>query len=72
MSDSPPRTQLPAKITPTERFLTAPEFQRLADVPPEVEWFANIRNRSTRRVYENAIKDFMQFTASRGRRNFAR
>jgi integrase/recombinase XerD len=31
-------------------------------VPPEFEWFANIRNPSTRRAYENAIRDFMQFT----------
>jgi integrase/recombinase XerD len=31
-------------------------------VPPEIEWFANIRNRSTRRAYENAIRDFMRFT----------
>jgi integrase/recombinase XerD len=62
MSDPPTDTQLPTQITPTERLLTAAEFQRLADVPPEVEWFANIRNRSTRRAYENAIKDFMQFT----------
>jgi hypothetical protein len=36
--------------------LTAAEFQKLADVPPEVEWFANIRNRHTRRAYENAVK----------------
>ncbi|MFZ3238434.1 MAG: hypothetical protein WA184_24070 [Stellaceae bacterium] len=55
-------TQLPAGIIPTERLLTAAEFHRLADVPPEVEWFANIRNRSTRRAYENAIGDFMRFT----------
>jgi integrase/recombinase XerD len=32
------------------------------DLPPEVEWFANISNPSTRRAYENAIRDFMQFT----------
>jgi hypothetical protein len=38
--------QLPIPIAPTERLLTAAEFQRLADVPPEVEWFANITNRS--------------------------
>ncbi len=50
--------QLPTPITPTERLLTAAEFQRLADVPPEIEWFANIRNRSTRRAYENAMHDF--------------
>src|SRR5467141_1350193 len=54
--------QLPAPIIPTERLLTAAEFHRLADVPPEIEWFANIRNRSTRRAYENAIRDFMRFT----------
>ena len=29
----------------TDRLLTAAEFHRLADVPPEVEWFANISNR---------------------------
>ena len=52
----------PAKVTVKTRLLTATEFQRLADVPPEVEWFANIRNASTRRAYENAIKDFMLFT----------
>jgi integrase/recombinase XerD len=54
--------QLPAGIIPSERLLTAAEFHRLADVPPEIEWFANIRNRSTRRAYENAIHDFMRFT----------
>src|SRR5271163_1387050 len=62
MSDPETDTQLPTKITPTERLLTAAEFHRLADVPPEIEWFANIRNRSTRRAYENAIRDFMRFT----------
>jgi len=43
-------TQLPTKIIPAERLLTAAEFHRLSDVPPEIEWFANIRNRSTRRA----------------------
>ena len=43
------------------RALTAPEFLRLADVPPEVEWFANITNRQTRRAYESDLKDFMNF-----------
>jgi site-specific recombinase XerC len=31
-------------------------------VPPEVEWFADLSNPSTRRAYENAIRDFMRFT----------
>jgi hypothetical protein len=38
------------------------EFHRLANVPPEAEWFANLSNAHTRRVYENAVKDFMRFT----------
>src|SRR5665213_3777650 len=57
-----PPDQLPAEIAPARRLLTAAEFHRLADVPPEVEWFANLSNPSTRRSYENAIRDFMRFT----------
>ena len=53
---------LPAEIIQVNRLLTAAEFHRLADVPPEVEWFANLSNPSTRRSYENAIRDFMRFT----------
>src|SRR5271170_386444 len=62
MSDPRPDPRLPTPIAPAERLLTAAEFHRLAEVPPEIEWFANIRNRSTRRAYENAIRDFMRFT----------
>jgi len=65
MPDLPPDPQtdpqLPTRVTPTERLLTAAEFHRLAEVPPEIEWFANLTNRSTRRTYERAIKDFMRF-----------
>jgi integrase/recombinase XerD len=57
-----PPDQLPTEIAQTTRLLTAAEFHRLADVPPEVEWFANLSNPSTRRAYENAIRDFMRFT----------
>src|ERR1700728_4157308 len=56
---------LPIQIEPTNRLLTAAEFQNLADVPPEVEWFANISNHHTRRAYENAVKDFMRFAGVR-------
>ena len=55
--------QLPTEIRPSNRLLTAAEFHRLADVPPEVEWFANITNLHTRRAYENAVSDFMGFAA---------
>ena len=53
--------QLSTEIVPDGLLLTAAEFHRLADVPPEVEWFANISNAHTRRAYENAVRDFMQF-----------
>jgi integrase/recombinase XerD len=43
------------------RLLTASEFQSLADVPPEVEWFANIDNENTRRAYKSDVHDFMRF-----------
>ena len=33
-----------------------------ADVPAELEWFANLRNAQTRRAYKNALQDFMAFT----------
>jgi integrase/recombinase XerD len=52
----------PGKFTLSTRLLTAAEFQRLSDVPPEVEWFKNICNPHTKRADENAIKDFMLFT----------
>jgi len=47
------------------RALTAARFQGLAEVPSELEWFANIDNKSTRRAYENALQDFMRFTGIR-------
>jgi site-specific recombinase XerD len=42
--------------------MTAQAFQDLADVPPELEWFANLGNAATRRAYATALKDFMKFT----------
>jgi integrase/recombinase XerD len=59
MSDTSPLPVLPAVAS---RLLTAEQFQRLADVPPEIEWFANLGNKATRRAYENALGDFMKFT----------
>ena len=47
------------------RALTAARFQGLSEVPSELEWFANIDNKSTRRAYENALQDFMRFTGIR-------
>jgi integrase/recombinase XerD len=56
-----PKTDLQT-TQPQNRLLPAEDFLRLADVPPEVEWFANITNGNTRRAYEHAVKDFMRFT----------
>ena len=44
------------------RALTAPEFARLADVPPEAQWFANLTSPQTRRAYQNDLAGFMRFT----------
>ena len=47
--------QLPTEIAPARvsRLLTAAEFHKLADVPPEVEWFANLTNQHTRRGFSS-------------------
>ncbi|MBS0445103.1 MAG: tyrosine-type recombinase/integrase [Proteobacteria bacterium] len=47
---------------PGARLLTAEQFQRLADVPTEIEWLANLGSKCTRRAYDEAIRDFMRFT----------
>ena len=44
------------------RRLTDEQFQGLAQVPPELEWFANIKNPNTRRAYRLDIADFVAFT----------
>lgn len=44
-----------------EILLTREEFQQLALVPPEAEWFANIQNKNTRRAYEYDVKEFFKF-----------
>jgi integrase/recombinase XerD len=53
------KSGLPTPIS--KGLLTRKEFQALADVPPELEWFANIDNARTRRAYQIDLKDFMHF-----------
>jgi len=53
---------LPVPVDTVSRRLTALDFQGLADVPPELEWFANLGTKATRRAYETALKDFIRFT----------
>jgi len=44
-----------------ERLLSKIEFQRLSDVPPEAEWFANLTNENTKRAYRHDVTSFMRF-----------
>jgi len=53
--------QLHVQSLQSERLLTADRFLHPAEVPFEVEWFANLGNGATRRAYENALRDFMRF-----------
>ena len=56
---SPTALATPA-VAPT-RALTAAEFRGLAEVPPALEWFANITNPRTRRAYQQDVRDFTRF-----------
>ena len=61
---TPSPTLVPASTTPAAaetRLLTRAEFQGLARIPPELEWFANIENPRTRRAYQNDLRDFAAF-----------
>src|SRR5919198_5434127 len=52
-------------MTATGGLLTRAEFQNLAAVPAEFEWFANIDNKRTRRAYQIDLREFMQFVGIR-------
>ena len=41
-----------------KRSLTAAQYGDLADVPPELEWLANITNPKTRRAYKIDVSEF--------------
>jgi site-specific recombinase XerD len=59
---------LPAPNAPTAALpvpLTAVQFQDLAAIPPELEWFANLTNLHTRRAYQQDIHDFQAFAGLR-------
>jgi site-specific recombinase XerD len=51
----------PVIVRDRPRALSAEQFRDLADVPPAVEWFANIDNPRTRRAYKLDLEDFMRF-----------
>jgi hypothetical protein len=45
--------------------LTPAQYSDLADVPPELEWLANITNLKTRRAYKRNVEEFSAFTGLR-------
>jgi integrase/recombinase XerD len=45
--------------------LSVMQFHTLTEVPPEIEWFANLTNANTRRAYRQDIEDFMAFAGLR-------
>jgi integrase/recombinase XerD len=56
-----PNAQTPTLPVP----FTTVQFQDLAAIPPELEWFANLTNANTRRAYQQGIHDFMTFAGLR-------
>ena len=40
------------------RVLTPAQYGELAEVPPELEWLANLTNRKTREAYRIDVHDF--------------
>jgi integrase/recombinase XerD len=37
------------------------QFEHLADMPPELEWLANLTNEKTRRAYKIDVSEFSRF-----------
>src|ERR687883_587235 len=58
-----PKTLAPR--TADRGLLSRADFQQLATVPAEVEWFANLDNKRTRRAYQIDLQDFMTFVGIR-------
>jgi DNA gyrase/topoisomerase IV subunit B len=46
---------------PEAKRLSRAEFQGLGEMPPELEWFANLNNPRTRRAYRLDVRDFTAF-----------
>jgi site-specific recombinase XerD len=59
--DKPAPARSRALETQTPRRLTQAQFQGLRDLPPEVEWFANIDNPRTRAAYQQDLREFSHF-----------
>src|SRR5215471_10902507 len=52
------------------RVLTPAQYGDLAEVPPELEWLANITNPKTREAYRIDVREFSTFASLRGPAEF--
>src|SRR5919108_4616420 len=55
-----------AVVPALRRALTPAQFGDLADVPPELEWLANLTNPKTRRAYKIDVEEFIAFAGLGG------
>lgn len=68
-----PAISMPAPdMQPSERLLTKAEFQKLKDVPPEAEWFANIQNENGAGCTKTTSEVLCALSALRRPRSFER
>jgi integrase/recombinase XerD len=56
--------RVPARdlIPISKESLTPAEFNAHSDIPPELEWLANISNAKTRRFYKSDVTEFLAFS----------
>jgi site-specific recombinase XerD len=54
-----------SELVPLGPALTPAQYNELAEVPPELEWLANIPNEKTRRFYRRDVAEFSHFTGLR-------
>jgi integrase/recombinase XerD len=61
LSPIPPASDALGVAPEAGRLLSAAQFQQLRAVPPEAQWFANLDNAGTRRVYQHDLTEFMRY-----------
>jgi site-specific recombinase XerD len=54
------------RVPALRRPLTLGQFTNLAEIPPELEWLANLTNSKTRRAYKIDVEEFIAFTGIGG------
>jgi integrase/recombinase XerD len=55
-----------AKVPAATRVLTPAEFGDHPELPPDLEWLANLTNPKTRRAYKIDVEEFINFAGLGG------